>query len=507
MSERNYRKKISAMPNANHLGTALFVFVVLAGAILWLTGNLHFGPVRPVAAGDRGLDDGAASNEQMCREHGFPESLCYRCNPSLVAAFKARGDWCAGHNVPESQCALCNPGLKTSLVVGKGPDPDTLEAATCEHGVRTIDCNECRYQMGVVKLEPSLAEALVETASVQRVPRVKMLKLVGQVHLDQTKAVDVVPTGGGQVKRVEKLLGQDVAEGDVLALIHSSDLGQAKAEFLEVQARLELATATFAREKQLHEKNVSSKADYLSALNELRAAEAYYAAAEKRLRLFGLGTEQIDAVKNEKANGQFAELLLRAPQTGTIIAQNVSAGSLVDTAKSLYTIADLSGVWVWCDLYEKDLALLHQPLASGRKVPAKVRVRAFEADIFDGTVDLIGSQVDEHTRTVKVRVQVGNDQRKLKPGMFAEVEICVPLEGSITVVPSSAVVSDEGKTFVFQHLKDDLWRRQDVRVGKSQGGVVEVLDGLPPGATVVARGAFMLKSDILREKMGAGCAD
>ena len=122
-------------------------------------------------------------------------------------------------------------------------------------------------------------------------------------------------------------------------------------------------------------------------------------------------------------------------------------------------------------------------------------------------VDLIGSQVDEHTRTIKVRVRAGNEQRKLKPGMFAQVEICVPLEGGVTVVPSSAVVSDEGKTFVFQHLKDDLWIRQDVRVGKNQGGVVEVLDGLTPGTTVIARGVFMLKSDILREKMGAGCAD
>ncbi|HUV67370.1 MAG TPA: efflux RND transporter periplasmic adaptor subunit [Sedimentisphaerales bacterium] len=443
MSKENHRSRSSVLRNAGNFGTALFVFVVLAGAILWFTGNLHFGPAGPVAAGSTVPDEHERqTDEQMC-----------------------------------------------------------------EHGLHTIDCNECRYEMGVVKLEPSLAEALIETVSVQSVARTNTLKLVGQVELDQTKAVDVVPTGGGQVRRVEKLLGQDVTEGEVLAVIHSADLGQAKAEFLQVQARLELATATFEREKELHAKQVSSKADYQVALNELKAAQAYYAAAEKRLRLFGLGTEQIDAIKDEEANGQFAELLLRAPQAGTIIAQDVSAGALVETARSLYTIADLSGVWVWCDLYEKDLALLHDRLASGRKVAAKVRIKAFEAEAFDGVVDLIGSRVDEHTRTVKVRVQVRNEERKLKPGMFAEVEICVPLEGSITMVPSSAVVSDEGKTFVFQHLKDDLWMRQDVRVGKNQGGVVEVLDGLSPGTTVVARGAFMLKSDILREKMGAGCAD
>jgi cobalt-zinc-cadmium efflux system membrane fusion protein len=443
MSGKKHGNRSSILRNANHVGMALFVFVVLAGASLWFTGNLRFGPAGPVATGSTVVDE---------HEHQTDEQMC-------------------------------------------------------EHGVPTLECDECRYEMGAVKLEPSVAEMLVEAAQVQSTARMKMLKLVGQVQLDQTRVVEVVPTGGGQVRRVEKLLGQDVAEGDVLAVIHSADLGQAKAEFLQVQARLDLATATFEREKQLHEKKVSSKADYLSALNELKAAEAYYAAAEKKLRLFGLGIEQINAVKDEKANGQFAELLLRAPQAGTIIAQDVSAGALVETTESLYTIADLSNIWVWCDLYEKDLSLLHESLALGERVAAKVRVKAFESEVFDGVVDLIDSQVDEHTRTIKVRIQINNEERKLKPGMFAEVEISVPLKGSVMVVPAGAVVSDEGKTFVFQHLKDDLWMRQDVRVGGNQAGVVEVLDGLPPGATVIARGAFMLKSDILKEKMGAGCAD
>jgi cobalt-zinc-cadmium efflux system membrane fusion protein len=298
-----------------------------------------------------------------------------------------------------------------------------------------------------------------------------------------------------------------VAKGDVLAVIQSADLGQAKAQFLEVQARLELATSTFEREKGLFEKKISSKADYLDALNEFKAAQAYYAAAEKRLRLFGMDTEQISTIKNEKENGRFAELVLRSPQAGTIITQNISAGALVDNTEILYTIADLSNVWIWYDLYEKDLAILHDQLSSGKKVVAQVRVKAFEAEVFDGIVDLIGSQVDEHTRTIKVRVQVRNEESKLKPGMFAEAEITVPLKGNITTVPSSAVLSDEGQTFVFQLLKDDLWLRRDVRLGRNQGGVAEVLDGITRGATVVTRGAFMLKSDILREKMGAGCAD
>jgi cobalt-zinc-cadmium efflux system membrane fusion protein len=158
-------------------------------------------------------------------------------------------------------------------------------------------------------------------------------------------------------------------------------------------------------------------------------------------------------------------------------------------------------------VYEKDLAILHEQLAKDKTMEAKVRVKAFESVEFEGTVDLIGSLMDEHTRTVKVRIQAANPENKLKPGMFADVEISVPFEEQMTVIPRSAVLSDEGRAFVFQHLKDDLWLRRDVILGKSQDGFVEVTDGLSKGSEIVSGGAFMLKSDILREKMGAGCAD
>jgi len=513
MSKVIYRANSSILQGTNNIGLALFVFVVLVGTILWLTGNLHFGPgtVAEASHEDHGLSDGHkhGTDENLCQEHGFPETLCVQCAPSLAVTFKAKGDWCAEHNLPESQCPVCNPGLRQSPIrtVGSAADLSALEKAVCEHGIRTVECDSCRFELGVVKIQPSVTKALVETATVEGTEPVRTLKLTGQVQLDKTRVVDVVPLGSGQVKQVEKLLGQNVKKGEVLAVIHSADLGQAKAQFLEVQARLELATTTLEREKELFEKKVSSKADYLSALNEFKTAEAYYAAAEKRLHLFGLSTEQVKAIKDERENSQFAELVLQAPRDGTIITQNVSTGALVDTTESLYTIADLSNVWVWCDLYEKDLAVVHEQFSSGETVRAEVRVKAFESVVFDGVVDLIGSQIDEHTRTIKVRVQVKNEAGKLKPGMFADVEILVPLEGRMTVVPRNAVLSDEGKTFVFQHWKEDLWVRRDVIVGRKQGHFVEILEGIPEGVAVVARGAFMLKSDILRAKMGAGCAD
>ncbi|MBN2269983.1 MAG: efflux RND transporter periplasmic adaptor subunit [Sedimentisphaerales bacterium] len=514
MLETIRRNNHSLMQKANHFGMALFVFVVLTATALWLTGNLRFGP--PARAEYDGAVTGPNTHEHECRtdegvceEHTVPESLCARCDPELTAAFRAKGDWCAEHNLPESQCTVCDPNLMSSFAsrITGTSGLSALEEAMCEHRIRTVECDSCRFELGIVQVQPPVANALIETAVVRNMERTETLKLTGQVQLDKTTVVDVVPAGGGQVKRVEKLLGQEVNEGDLLAVIHSADLGQAKAQFLEVQARLELANSTFEREKDLLEKKVSSKADFLIASSELKAAQACYAAAERRLRLFGLESEQIEACKSEKDNSHFAEFLLHAPKSGTIIAQNISAGALVDSTQSLFTIADLSNVWIWCDLYERDLAALRERLSSGQKVAAKLKTKAFEAQVFDGTVDLIGTQVDEHTRTIKVRIQVENKERKLKPGMFAEAEIAIPLNARATVVPSTAVLSDEGRSFLFQQWKNDFWVRRDVRVGRRLGNFVEILQGVPAGATVVARGAFMLKSDILREKMGAGCAD
>ena len=382
-----------------------------------------------------------------------------------------------------------------------------LESKICEHEVSIIDCDNCRYGVGVVKIDQSITKSLIETGVVEDIEREKVLKFTGQVQLDRTRSVEIVPTGSGQVKHVIKLLGEKIEKGDILAVIHSADLGQAKANFLEVQAKLELTQATFKREKDLYEKKVSSQADYLNALNGLKAAEASYTAAEKKLHLFGLEAHQIGSIKDEKENGEFASLVLRAPQAGTIIKQNISAGKIVGTTESLCTIADLSNLWVWCDVYEKNLAELHEQFATGEALQAVVHVKAFRSNEFEGVVDLVGDLMDEHTRTVKIRAQVKNPEGKLRPGMFAEVEVMIPGEGYMTAVRRNAIMSDAGENFVFEHWKDDLWVRRDVTVGSVHGDYAEILGGIGKGTTIVTGGAFMLKSDILREKMGAGCAD
>ncbi len=386
-------------------------------------------------------------------------------------------------------------------------DLGTRLAEPCEHDVAIVDCDECRYEAGVAKIAPAMAQGLVESQAVRTEPRAaKRLHLTGEVQLDLTRVVEIAPAGSGRVDAIRKILGDTVRASDVLAVIQSSEFGEAQARFLEARARRDLAAQTHEREKQLHDRKISSEADYLAARNEWTGAEAAVAAARKRLQLFELADEQIDAFAKIDSGEPFGQLTLAAPIDGTIIEQNVVRGQLVGTSDTLYRIADLSRVWVWGDVYESDLAALHERVTSEKAVPAEVRVGAFPQTPFPGTVDMIGNQIDRETRTLKVRVVVNNPEGKLRPGMFVKVFIDLDGVQKVVRVPQTAVLSDAGRQFVFTRLNNELWVRRDVTVGPVEGGLVQVHTGLTDGDIVATKGAFMFKSEILKEKMGAGCA-
>ncbi len=463
-----------------------------------------------------------------------------------------------------------------------GPDLKEIENKLCEHNIRQIDCQECRYELGVVKVAPSVTGALTKTAAVEEGDSGAILHLTGEICYDQTTLVDVLPAAAGKVIGVKAHLGQKVQAGDVLAILHSSDFGEAKAAYLEAfaaaetarqekkrqsaiasvlekllangkapsdsgipaealgewksklvnaTARLRQAKTILEREKTLVNKQASSQAELETAEREMQAAQADYtalieelqierfkaenaarlaearlSAAEQRLHLFGIDDEAIKAIPQMKDNGRFACLEVKAPRAGTVIARQAAENQFVEPSHRLYSIADTSNLWVWCDLYERDLGPLHQRLAKGNKPQAQIKVTAF-AETFPGQVDLLDSAVNETTRTIKLRVQVKNEAGKLRPGMFAAVDVPLAEGKKAALVPRQAILSDEGRTFVFVHWKEDLWMRRDVTVGRPQGERVEIVGGLSVGEKVVASGGFLFKSDILRAKMGAGCAD
>ncbi len=386
-------------------------------------------------------------------------------------------------------------------------DPNQLRAILCEHGIPIVDCYLCRYEVGVAGVDPNIGRELLATQTVEvRQMTSRVLELTGEVQLDLMRVVEVASACGGRIETIEKIVGDRVAVGETLAVIQSSEFGQAQADFLENRARLALARQTFEREKSLFEQQVSSHADYLVAESARAAAAAIDAASKQRLQLLGLTDEQIEAFAENHPEESFGRLPINSPIGGTVIDQNVVRGRLVMTTDTLYKVADLSSVWVWCDLYEQDLGDVVRLLAAGEKLTARIHAGAFPSDSFTATVDTIGNEVDYATRTVKLRLTAANPEHKLRPGMFVKVFITLPMAGATVEIPDSAVLNHEGRHFVFTRLDEHLWIRRDVNVGSVRHGVAQVLDGLNPGDVVATRGAFMFKSEILKEKMGAGCA-
>jgi RND family efflux transporter MFP subunit len=168
-------------------------------------------------------------------------------------------------------------------------------------------------------------------------------------------------------------------------------------------------------------------------------------------------------------------------------------------------VGDLSDLWILADLYEDQLGrvLAHQEVA----LKAGVSAKAFPGEVFPGSVDFIAPTMDEKTRTVKVRIAVKNPEGKLRAGMFAAVQLYLPGDAEGLTAPRAAVLSDEGRTFVFVRIKDEFFMRRPVETGRSGLDWIEITAGLKAGETVATEGAFLLKSDVLRSKMGAGCAD
>jgi cobalt-zinc-cadmium efflux system membrane fusion protein len=370
-----------------------------------------------------------------------------------------------------------------------------LVALTCEHGQKTFECDKCRYQIGFVRAPASLAQGgLLKTAKVERQEVAVPVALTGEVRFDERRVGHVSSQVEGIIKRVHVALGDQVRKGQPLVEIESVAIGEAQATNLEAQGMLKLARRNFERVSELRKETISSETDFLQAKQEIEAADIRAQGA--RGKLTRLGT----------ASGSRGRLVLRAPMDGAVLVMHAVSGEVARSDQALVTVGDNTSVWVWADLYERDIATVKRGQAAG-KLAASVSVKAYPGEEFAGTVDLVSPAMDESSRTVKVRVEVKNPDGRLLAGMFAAIKLFLPGTDETLAVPRNAVLEDEGRSFVFVHYQGEYYVRRPVTTGRTWAAWVEIKKGLAEGQIVVDEGAFLMKSDVLRSKMGAGCAD
>lgn len=314
----------------------------------------------------------------------------------------------------------------------------------------------------------------------------------------------------GRAVEIKATLGATVKKNDDLLVVESPELGEAQSDLIQKRTALTVARSatqpakeSLDRARALYAQNEGialaevqrRQADLTAAEGAMQTAQAAAVAAENKLHLLGMDRRAISTLLD---SGEIApRFVLRAPIDGTVIKREITQGELVGPDKdALFIVADTSTLWVWADVPEAKLASV--------RTGAKATVHtAGSTKAVEGSVTLVAPQISEDTRTGRVRVAVANrDDARLRPGMFARVEIATAAEGdaaeTVLAVPESAVQTVEGKPAVFVPVEGEAntFAKREVRVGPAVGGMVPILSGLKSGERYVAEGSFVLKADL-----------
>lgn len=276
------------------------------------------------------------------------------------------------------------------------------------------------------------------------------------------------------------------------------ELEQDTTKLRTAEAELEEARLRETRAGQLLPISAEVRSASEEALNKLRTAESELASVRQRLILYGMPSARVNSLR--LASQVTSELAVPAPASGTVTARSVNVGEVVEANKELMRITDLSNVWVIAQVYERDVARLR--VGSG----ASVTVDAFPDRLFRGHVAYIDPQLDETTRTVKVRVELPNPNRELKIGMYVRVALgsAGGAETTVPVVPASAVQNISGQQIVFMATADsNVFELRPVRLGPESEARYQVLEGLNVGDKVVTNGSFSLRAEWLKANQGA----
>ncbi|MDT8421990.1 MAG: efflux RND transporter periplasmic adaptor subunit, partial [Desulfuromonadales bacterium] len=319
--------------------------------------------------------------------------------------------------------------------------------------------------------------------------------LPGEIVLNTDRLAHVVPRVSGIVRQVDKAVGDQVSSGERLAILESRELADAKAAYLGAVEREKLARIYFEREELLWQKKVTSEQEYLNARQAQSEARIARTSAEQQLHALGCSEQELAALSG-KTDHAYTHYTLSAPFSGTLIEKHITLGENVTTDTEVFTIADLSSVWVDINVYQKDLALIHK----GQSVMIEI---GHGIPQVSGKIAWVGPLVGEVTRTAKARVILDNPDGTLRPGLFVTAKVAVSSTAAGIVIPKSALQSFEGRSVVFVQDEDGFEPRP-VLTGRENTTQVEILSGLQAGQRYVSQGAFTLKAQLSKGAFGDG---
>ncbi|MGA7926640.1 MAG: efflux RND transporter periplasmic adaptor subunit [Candidatus Sulfotelmatobacter sp.] len=312
------------------------------------------------------------------------------------------------------------------------------------------------------------------------------LTVNGTVTPDVTRTIHVTSLGGGRVIDLKAKLGDSVKKGETLLVISSPDLAAAMSDYQKAVADEVLSHKALDRAQLLYDKGAIAAKDLELAQDAEDKAKVDVSTAVEHVRVLGADPAHPSSL-----------IQLRAPVAGTIVEQNVAGFEGVkslDNTPNLFTIADLSQVWVVCDVFENDLGDVHLGDT------AEIRLTAFGDRVFRGKVTDISRVLDPNTRSAKARVVLANPEGLLRPGMFAVARFQSRKTSNRVVIPATAIMRLHDKDWVFRKEGSNNFRRVVVQGdGLSPDGLQEIRDGLKPGDEVVAN-ALEFSTEVAEKK-------
>ncbi|GAA0520643.1 efflux RND transporter periplasmic adaptor subunit [Pigmentiphaga daeguensis] len=340
-------------------------------------------------------------------------------------------------------------------------------------------------------LDPSIVvaseamQARIKVAPIATEPFSDVLRVAGRIDFDRQRMARIGAPVTGRVTDINTTLGAAVKPGDVLARLHSTELGSAQLAYLKAKAQSELQQNARERARLLFAADVIGKAELQRRENEYAVAAAELRAAYDQLSVLGMSPSVISRMGQSGEISSFSPVV--STLRGSVVEFKVSPGQVVQPADALFTVADLSRVWAVAEVPEQQADLV----AAGQTVD--IEVPALGNRKISGELIFVGQVVDPVTRTVPVRTSIDNADGRLKPAMLATMLIASrPTEQ--LVIPASAVVRFENEDLVYVEIEPGRFRATHVQMGASYNGKRSVASGLKAGDRVVVEGAFHLNN-------------
>jgi cobalt-zinc-cadmium efflux system membrane fusion protein len=395
-----------------------------------------------------------------------------------------------------------------SFIEQKRPEQENKEDEEAKPkstpGPLTVSLDQAQFDGSHLKITPVKKGMIVKTVdSPGRVgPNSELSRLVS------------TPSAGRAVE-VKARLGDVVKEGQVMAIMKSDPIGQvqsdllqnalqAKADIKQQEVQLKLSHITYERESKLYKEQVSAQADLQAAENQLEKdeanlvalkakLEAYVKVAQERLNLLGAPP---DSAKKVLAQGKIDPwVVIHAPESGLVIERAINPGEMNDGSKQLFTITDLSQVWLFADIFEKDIHDIN------KGDDAIVTIDSIPDRKFPARIIWVGDSVNTTTRTLPVRANVDNHALLLRPGMFARIKIHAA-DIPVLLIPRTAVIQKGDKTLVFIAMGNNTFQEREIETGIEDTNGVEVKRGLKAGEQVVSQGGIALFGSSLKATEG-----